>query len=132
MSVFGDTSAIYAGIATDDAVHGSAVDEWTRLLDLEDDLVTDSLIEAEVVAPLQRRIGVQAVAALSDVLLPGMRVVEIDRDRRRADLTGRGAREVSLVDQVFFDLMRRMGITQVFTFDRQFADAGFDLIGSPG
>jgi predicted nucleic acid-binding protein len=135
LSVFVDTSAIYAGIATNDALHDRAVDSWARLLDREEDLVTHSLIEVETVVLVQRRIGREAVAALADLLLPRIKVIEIGRDERRAALASiaaRGSRDVSLVDRVTFDLMRRLGLRQAFAYDRHFADAGFDLIGSPG
>jgi len=135
LSVFVDTSAIYAGIAVNDAFHERAVDTWTRLLDREEDLVTHSLIEVEVAALVQRQIGLEGVAALADLLLPRLKVVEIGRDERRAALAGLasgGSREISLVDRVSFDLMHRLGLREAFAFGRHFAEAGFDLIGSPG
>jgi predicted nucleic acid-binding protein len=36
------------------------------------------------------------------------------------------------VDRISFSLMRRLGITTAFTFDRHFADSGIDLNGSTG
>lgn len=30
---------------------------------------------------------------------------------------------------ISFDLMKRSGLTRAFTFDRHFADAGFELVG---
>lgn len=135
MSVFVDTSAIYAGIAVNDEFHERAVDTWERLLDREEDLVTHSLIEVESAVLVQRRIGLEAVAALADLLLPRIKVIEIGRDARRAALAAvaaRDSREISLVDRVSFDLMNRLGLREAFAFDRHFADAGFDLIGSPG
>ena len=135
MTVFVDTSAIYAGIAINDVFHERAVDTWTGLLDREEDLVTHSLIEVEAAVLVQRRIGLEAVAALAELLLPRIKVIEIGRDDRRAALAGvasRGSREISLVDRVSFDLMHRLGLREAFAFDRHFADAGFDLIGSRG
>ncbi|MCL4288603.1 MAG: PIN domain-containing protein [Thermoleophilia bacterium] len=135
MSVFVDTSAIYAGIAVNDEFHEHAVDTWERLLDRGEDLVTHALIEVESAVLVQRRIGFEAVAALADLLLPRIKVIEVGRDERRAALAAvaaRGSREISLVDRVSFDLMHRLGLREAFAFDRHFADAGFDLIGSPG
>lgn len=135
MSVFVDTSAIFAGIDGDDAFHGRAVDEWTQLLGRSESLVTHSLVEVESAALLHRRLGSEALAALRDRLLPRLQVVEIDRDQRRAAMTAvcvDGHRSVSIVDRVSFDLMRALGITRAFAYDRHFSDAGFELVGSPG
>jgi uncharacterized protein len=39
-------------------------------------------------------------------------------------------RNLSLVDCVSFELMRRLGIRRVFCFDPHFAEQGFELVGS--
>ncbi len=133
MSVFVDSSAIFAGIATNDSFHADAVGEWSRLIEREEQLVTHSLVEVEAAALLQRRVGMEALAAFNDVLLPRLHVVEIDRERRRAvlaDVAARGSRQISFVDYVSFDLMKRSGLDRAFTFDRHFSEAGFELIGS--
>ena len=135
MSVFVDTSAIYAGIAADDEFHAAAVRDWTRLFARQESLLTHSLVEVEATALLQTRLGVEAVEAMSDALLPQIQVVEVDRVRRRtalAALVTDRRRAVSIVDRVSFSLMRALGIETAFAFDRHFADAGFDLIGSRG
>lgn len=127
-----DTSAVFAGIDGDDAFHGQAVERWTWLLDRSEPLVTHSLVELEAVALLQRRLGVDAVVALRDLLLPQLRVVEVERERRRAAITALaadGVRELSIVDRVSFELMRRTGIERAFAFDRHFSDQGFELLG---
>lgn len=134
MSLFVDTTAIYAGIAENDEFHEAAVRDWTRLFEQRETLLTHSLVEVEAVTLLQTRIGIGAVEAMSDALLPQIQVVEVDRIARRAALAGLTAdrrRAVSLVDRVSFNLMKVLGIKAAFTFDRRFADAGFELVG-PG
>lgn len=129
-----DTSAIFAGIAANDAFHEPAVERWTELFAGHERLVTHSLVEVETATLLQRRIGVGAVWALRDALLPKLHVIEIERDRRRkalADIATQASPAVSLVDRLSFDVMTSAGITRAFTFDRHFAHAGFELIG-PG
>jgi predicted nucleic acid-binding protein len=39
-----------------------------------------------------------------------------------------GQRDLSLVDFVSFELMRREGIRTAFTFDRHFAEQGFECV----
>ena len=43
-------------------------------------------------------------------------------------LLASGRKDVSLVDWVSFELMRRAGISMAFAFDRDFAAQGFSLI----
>lgn len=133
MTVFVDTSAIFAGIDRSDARHRHAAECWAALLDGRADLLTHSLVEVEAAVLLQARLGTQAVARFSDSVLPSLEVVEIDRDRRRSAFSAAAAdekRSLSVVDRVSFDLMGDLGITDAFAYDRHFADAGFDLIGS--
>ncbi len=132
MSVFVDTSAIFAGLMRRDQFHEQAISIWSGLLEREETLITHSLVEVETVTLLQSRAGVEAVTAFAKVLLPKLRVIEVDRDERRealAELASQGRRELSLVDRVSFAAMRRRGIGHAFTFDRHFAQAGFELVG---
>lgn len=132
MSVFVDTSAIYAGLAGRDEFHAQAVESWSELTGSGATLVTHSLVEIETITLLQARLGVSAVIALGRTLLPKLRVIEIDRDARRsalAEIAVDERRALSIVDRVSFATMRQRGITRAFAFDRHFAEAGFELIG---
>lgn len=131
MSVFVDTSAIYAGLDARDPAHEPAVEAWGRLLAGDKRLLSHALVEVEAVALVQGRLGIDALAALRDELLPALEVVEIDGEERRRGLdlvVAARRRGVSLVDRISFELMRARGITRAFAFDRHFADEGFELI----
>ena len=132
MRVFVDTSAIFAGIDTDDAQHEAARDSWASLLRSGGRLETHAMVEIEAFALLQKRLGVDGLDALR-ALLPRIEVAEVERDRRRAAfaeaVTDR-RRSLSIVDRVSFGFMRDAGITHAFAFDRHFAEAGFELIGA--
>lgn len=132
MTVFVDSSAIYAGIDGDDEVHEEAVGRWDELFSGHDELVTHSLVELESATLIQRRLGMAALRALREVLLPRLRCVEIEAEVRRAAIDAvlaSGNRDVSVVDRVSFGLMGSMGIERAFTYDRHFSDAGFEVIG---
>ena len=131
MAVLVDTSGVYAGISSRDPNHDQAVASWERLLGGPGPLITHSLIEVESVALIQARIGVEAVEAFRDHILPLLEVVEVSRDHRRQALAAMVAdrrRELSLVDRVSFALMRELGLREAFAFDRHFAHAGFALV----
>ncbi|MFN8188076.1 MAG: PIN domain-containing protein [Gaiellales bacterium] len=134
MSVFVDTSALYAVLDRDDRNHAAAAETLTALLDGET-LVTHGYAVVEATALVQRRLGMEAVRSLADDLLPALELVFVDESLHRAavaSLLACGARDVSLVDWTSFELMRRLAIAEAFAFDDDFARQGFTLLPPPG
>lgn len=132
MTIFVDTSAIYAAIDVGDPNHEESVSAWKRFLREPERLMSHSLVEIESVALIQARLGLEAVNAFLDLVIPACDVVEISRDDRRKavhDLIADNRRGVSLVDRVSFNVMRELRIERAFAFDRHFVDAGFELVG---
>jgi len=91
----------------------------------------------ETSALVQRRLGMDAVRALADEVLPALDVLPVDDALQAvatAALLAAGLREVSLVDWTSFELMRRLGLAQAFAFDDDFARQGFATLpaGPPG
>ncbi|MDQ7827684.1 MAG: PIN domain-containing protein [Armatimonadota bacterium] len=126
-----DTSALYALLDRDDQVHRAAAATWAGLLRAGDPLLTHNYVLVETTALLQRRLGTAAVQALRDDLLPVLSTVWVDENVHEMALTALIAardREVSLVDRVSFECMRRRGVRRAFAFDRHFADQGFEVI----
>jgi len=85
----------------------------------------------ETTALAQRRLGLEAVRALRDDLVPVLRVAWVDEDLHATALTAlvaAGRRSVSLVDHVSFELMRRRGVRRALALDRHFAEQGFELL----
>jgi predicted nucleic acid-binding protein len=75
--------------------------------------------------------GVPAVAAIRNDLMPAMRVEwpsEELFDTALASLVASGRRAISLVDEVSFETMRRRGLQRAFAFDVHFAQRGFELV----
>lgn len=130
MSVFVDTSALYAVLDRDDDNHVGAAEAFSSLLDRESAL-THGYVVVESTALVQRRLGMEAVRALVDDLLPALELVFVDESLHRAAvaaLLAADVRDVTFVDRVSFELMRNRGVTEALAFDDDFARQGFTLL----
>jgi predicted nucleic acid-binding protein len=128
---FVDTSAIYAILDRADPNHPRARHAMGRLRSEDARLVTHGYVVVEVVALLQRRLGLVTVRRFVDDLLPIMEVIHVDaalHAEALEALLAAGQRDVSLVDRTSFLVMRRHGIGRAFTFDADFAAMGFEVI----
>ncbi len=128
MSVFVDTSALYAVLDADDAEHERAGRQFADLLDGAVSISTHNCVLIETTALVQRRLGMTAVRVLVDDIMPVLAVTWIDEQTHRAActaLTSASNRHVSLVDWVSFTIMRRAGIDTAFAFDDDFDQQGF-------
>lgn len=131
MTVFVDTSALYALLSATDAQHAAAQQTLLTLLDAEAELVSTNYVALESASLVQRRLGPDALAALRNGLLPlvALRWVDAALDAEAwGALLERRDRAVSLVDQVSFALMRRESITRAFAFDADFTAHGFERV----
>ena len=127
MSVFVDTSALYAVLDADDGKHSPACAEWQRLL-LNSSLVTTNYVLVETTALLQHRLGVEAVRTFEQDVCPVLGLEWTDAARHAAGMASvlaAGRRGLSLVDCVSFAAMRDLGLRDVFAFDGHFAEQGF-------
>jgi uncharacterized protein len=125
VSVFVDTSALYAALDKADPNHILAADAFDRLLGVED-LVTHNYVHVETEHLVRRRLGAAASRDLLEEMLPALRTVWVDETTHaeavRA-LSGAG-RTTSLVDQVSFLLMRGLEINVALAFDSDFERQG--------
>jgi uncharacterized protein len=129
--VFLDTSALYAVFDADDAGHPAAAQAWEALLGSESSLHTSNYVLVELVALLQRRLGLAAVNALMTYVLPWINLVWIDESLHLQALAGvltAARRDLTLVDCASFTVMRRLGLPRAFALDRHFVEQGFELI----
>lgn len=131
MSVFVDTSALLAVLDADDRHHARAAAAWRTLIDGDEELVTTNYVLVETFALVQSRLGLKAVRALQQDVVPmiqtGWMAAE-DHEAAVAALLTAGRRRLSLVDCASFGAMRRSGLTRAFTLDRNFAEQGFDQV----
>jgi uncharacterized protein len=127
VKVFVDTSALLALLDEDDRVHAEASSSYAYLLDAAE-LVTHNYVHAEAAELVRRRLGRDAAIRLIDGLLPSMAVHWVDEATHVAAMEAWRARgaAVSLVDQVSFLVMRRLGIRAALAFDRDFEAEGFE------
>lgn len=128
MTVFCDTSGLYALLDADTAEHPRAATIWARLRAESADLVTSNYVLVECAALIQRRLGMAALADFQRAIVPLLDIVWIDAATHarvmQALLTARN-RLLSLVDCASFAVMRERGIRRAFAFDRHFTEQGF-------
>jgi predicted nucleic acid-binding protein len=82
----------------------------------------------ETFALLQNRLGLAAVRAFQEDLLPLINVEFVTPDTHRAGIAAlllASRRNLSLVDCVSFEIMRTLGIRNSFSFDPHFREQGF-------
>jgi predicted nucleic acid-binding protein len=132
VTVFVDTSALYAVLDRDDANHAAAAATFSSLL-ASATLVSHSYVAVETSALVQRRLGADALRTLHDDVLPVLEVAYVDESLHRSAVAAHlasGARHVSLVDWTSFELMRRRELAEAFAFDEDFLQQGFVVLPS--
>lgn len=133
MSIFVDTSALYAFLVNTEASHERVVGALGAALEEGRTLVTSSYVIVETTALLQHRIGLQAVRDLQSRLLPLLSTVWVDRalhERAVRRLLREDRRPLSFVDCVSFEVMDAEGMLEALTLDRHFEQAGFVCLPS--
>jgi predicted nucleic acid-binding protein len=129
VTVFVDTSALLAILDADDVHHVRARSDWGRLLEGPQRRFTSNYVLVETYALVRSRLGMPALHALVEDLIPVLDVLWLDaelHEQASAALLAAGRRRLSLVDCASFVLMRRHGIQRAFAFDRHFAEQGFE------
>lgn len=131
MAIFADTSAFYALLNVKDEFHKAAVNGWSELAARHEPLITSNYVVVETLALLGRRLGFQAVRDFQMAFVPVLTVVWVDEalhERAVAALLTTSARDLSVVDCVSFELIRRWALPAAFTCDAHFAQRGFQCI----
>jgi predicted nucleic acid-binding protein len=128
VSVFVDTSAIYALLDAGDSNHERSLRAIERLLGEE--LATHSYVVVELVSLVRRRLGADAAARLIDEVLPAIEITDVDASlgsRALAAFRAATTSDVSLVDRTSFEFMRQRGINRAWAMDSDFAREGFEV-----
>ena len=131
MTIFADTSALYALLDRADVNHKRAVSAWSSLLNGDKRFFTSNYVLVESFALTQSRLGMDAVRLLQEDILPVISIHFVDREVHRSGISAMlsaGRRNLSFVDCVSFEIMRTLGIKTAFTFGPHFKEQGFTVI----
>lgn len=131
MTVFVDTSALVALLDANEDKHAACGRVWRKLLQADAGLVTSNYVMVETYALAQRRLGLDAVRVLTADFLPLLTVDWVDEFVHAAGLASvltANRRDLSLVDCVSFEVMRRRDINRAFALDSDFSKQGFTVL----
>lgn len=132
--VFVDTSAFKALVDSSDDFHQEALKFWDHLSQAQRSIWTTNYILDETYTLLRARLGKEAAFNFRKQLFASwgfkrpQRVLvrdELEAWKYFVKLLGRGT---SFTDCTSFAVMKRLGLKEVFTFDRDFARAGFRVL----
>jgi len=130
MTIFADTSALFALLVRDDLMHVRAKENFSFFATQGVQLITSSYVLVETVALLQRRIGLKAVSDFNARIVPLLEIVWVDAEwhnRAMQRLLMQGRQNLSLVDCLSFEIMEARELTVAYTFDKHFSDSGFTI-----
>ncbi|MBI2303651.1 MAG: PIN domain-containing protein [Chloroflexi bacterium] len=130
-----DTGAFYAFADAIDAHHRESVAIFTDLRDKGDYLLTTSFIVAETHALLLNRLHRQAAIQFLKDMKEGSYIAVIwatPNDVKQAGQTiyRYEDKKFTLTDATSFAVMERLGIQYAFTFDRNFAQHGLNVLAA--
>ncbi len=131
MMVFLDTSAICAYFDRASEQHAAVLAAWDIVESNEDTLVATNYVLVETTALLQARLGIDAVRGFAARIVPILSVEWVEPEVHEAGLAAvlaANRRDLSLVDCVSFEVMRRLGIRRVLALDEHFREQGFEVV----
>jgi len=128
VSVFVDTSALFALLDAEDAGHNLMRPAWERGVDDAAGFVTTNYVLLETIALVQARLGLEAVRTLTGEMLPVIEplwVADAEHGAGVGALLTADRRRLSLVDCVSFAVMRARQIDEYLGLDPHFDEQGF-------
>ena len=131
MNIYIDTAAFLAVLNANDQFHQTARQTWEEILSSDSPLVSSNYIFLETTALLQHRFGVEAVRLFERDISPVVEIVWVNQDIHKlamSALLAANRRDLSLVDCTSFEIMRQIGLENVFTFDPHYREQGFTVI----
>jgi predicted nucleic acid-binding protein len=135
VSVFVDTSALYALIVAEDVNHQAATSCFEELRALDAVLVSTNYVLLECASLIQRRQGFEAAKSVLARIGTLLDVLWIDQQahHQAVQLWSRArSRALSLVDCASFVVMHAHGIRRAVAFDAHFIQTGFEMLPKSG
>ena len=130
--LFIDTGAFIAKFLPDDQFHLKAVEIWSQLNKKQTKIVTSNFVLDETLTLLARRASYAFAAEVAQALYSS-EAIKIVRPTLETELSALtffekfSDQKVSFTDCISFQLMKENNIKNIFSFDRHFTLAGFDL-----
>ncbi|MDA1314806.1 MAG: PIN domain-containing protein [Acidobacteria bacterium] len=130
--IFVDTGALLARFVKRDQYHSSAQRAWRRLARSHWQCYTTNFVLDETFTLIARRTTYDFAAERALGLLTSDNLIILrpdPEDELQAVALFRkfANQRVSFTDCISFVSMKRQGLRRAFTFDRHFADAGFEI-----
>ncbi len=133
MTLYVDTSALFAVLDRDDLNHAEAKVIWSGLIQRDAVLYCSNYVVVECCALIQRLLGKQALRVFLKDMMPMLSVHWIEQGMHESAieiLLEAGKRGPSLVDCTSFGLMKQLGTRRAFAFDKHFVQQGFECVDS--
>jgi predicted nucleic acid-binding protein len=131
LSVFVDTSELYALLVRTEEKHSNLVEAFRRALEEGRPPWTTSYVIVKTVALLQHRLGLEPVRDFVAHLIPVLSIEWVSEALHRKGMERvlrEDRRQLSLVDCVSIEFMRSQGVQDVLALDPHFAEAGYRLL----
>ncbi|MGH7127067.1 MAG: type II toxin-antitoxin system VapC family toxin [Planctomycetaceae bacterium] len=133
MAAFLDTAGLIAVVHTRDQWHSEAAAAWQSLTDNNASLVTTNIVLIELGDGLSRASHRQLAVELRVRLIASPRVEIVSVDSESIDeawefFRNRPDKDWGMTDCISMTIMRQRNMTQVFTTDHHFEQAGFEVL----
>jgi len=131
-NIFIDTSAFKAIVDHNDDFHHQAVSIWEKLSKSQKLLITSNYILDETFTLLRARCHLNYALRFKEILAdsaPVLKIVRvtIDDENKAWNWFKNNWTNLSFTDCVSFAMIKRLGITEVVSFDYHFKRAGFKM-----
>jgi predicted nucleic acid-binding protein len=131
MNIFIDTAAFLAVLNADDQFHHAASQSWAEILSSDTSIFSSNYVILETTTLLQHRFGIESLRLFERDILPIIILVWVDESIHKQGMSAlltANRRNLSLVDCTSFEIIRQIGVDNVFTFDPHFHEQGFSVI----
>lgn len=125
-----DTSALFAVVDAHDDMHAAAIGAAAELAESDAPLAISNYAVAEVLSLVSRRLGRETARVVQrNAIAPADVLWTSPLEHAAAvELFLESGRSLSFVDCATMAVMRARGLRTIFTFDDDFARAGFDVV----